>query len=248
MDVREVTSIRHVLVTVRPDVTFSLAAPPRDAGPAEALGLLPGILTLLEEAQGLVVLAGSAAEYGPRNDPRPLGENAALRPRGPYATAKAMQTVLARGMGGRVAIARLFNLIGPGQPPGFVVSDLITRTLAGERPLRVRDAGSTRDLVDVRDAAAALALVAERDFFGEVNVGWGVPVPIGDVAGVVCDTLGGDWMSERGGRQDDHSAARADILLALGWRPTYDWRSSVTEQARQAARSLGYRGDSRSSR
>ena len=242
------TSVHHALVTVRPDVTFSLAAPRRDAGPAEAMGLLPGILALLEEAQGLVVLAGSAAEYGPRDEPRPLDEDAPLRPRGPYATAKAMQTVLARGMGGRVAIARLFNLLGPGQPSGFVASDLIARSLAGERPLRVRGAGSTRDLVDVRDAASALALVAERDFCGEVNVGGGVAVSIGDVAGAVCDTLGGDWVSEPSDRPDDHSVARVDILLSLGWRPTYDWRSSLTEQARQAARSSGHRGDSGSSR
>lgn len=239
VDMRDAASVRYALETVRPNVTFDLAAPPRNAGPAEAMEMLPGVLTLLEEAQGLVVLAGSAAEYGPRDEPQPLGEDAPLRPRGSYATAKAMQTVLTRGMGGRVAVARLFNLLGPGQPPGFVASDLIARSLAGERPLRVGGAGSTRDLVDVRDAASALTLVAERDFQGEVNVGRGIGVRIGEVAGAVCDTLGGDWVPEPGERRDDHSVARVDILLALGWRPTYDWRSSLTEQARAAASSSG---------
>jgi UDP-glucose 4-epimerase len=146
-----------------------------------------------------------------------------------------MQTVLARGMGGRVAVARLFNLVGPGQPPGFVASDLIARNLAGERPLRVRSAGSTRDLVDVRDAASALALVAERDFCGEVNVGMGAGVPIGDVAGAVCDKLGGDWVAEPGDRPEDHSVANVDVLWSLEWRPNFDWRSSLTEQASAAA-------------
>jgi nucleoside-diphosphate-sugar epimerase len=235
VDVREPASVRNALETVHPDVTFSLAAPPRDAGPAEAMTLFPGIVTLLEDPSMLVVLVGSAAEYGAGDEPRPLGEDSSLRPLGPYATAKAMQTVLARGMGGRVAVARLFNLVGPGQPPGFVASDLIARNLAGERPLRVRSAGSTRDLVDVRDAASALALVAERDFCGEVNVGLGAGVPIGDVAGAVCDTLGGDWVAEPGDRPEDHSVANVDVLWSLEWRPNFDWRSSLTEQASAAA-------------
>jgi nucleoside-diphosphate-sugar epimerase len=239
VDVREPASVRNALETVHPDVTFSLAAPPRDAGAAEAMALLPGIMTLLGETSRLVVLMGSAAEYGARDEPRPLGEDSSLRPLGPYATAKAMQTVLARGMGDRVAVARLFNLVGPGQPPGFVASDLIARRLAGERPLRVRSAGSTRDLVEVRDAASALALVAERDFCGEVNVGLGVGVTIGDVASVVCDTLGGGWVPEPGDRSEDHSVASVDVLLSMGWRATFDWRSSVTEQARAAANYSG---------
>lgn len=146
-----------------------------------------------------------------------------------------------------MAVARVFNLLGPGQPLGFVASDLIARSLAGERPLRVRGAGSTRDLVDVRDAASALVVIAERDFCGEVNVGRGVAVPIGDVAGAVCDTLGGEWVPEPSESSDDHSVARVDALLALGWRPAYDWRSSLTEQARQAAHHSGHWRDFRGS-
>jgi nucleoside-diphosphate-sugar epimerase len=242
VDLREVTSVRDALATVGPDVTFCLAAPQRDASTAEALGLVPGILALLEATPGLVVLTGSAAEYGARDRPQPLREDAPLRPRGPYATAKATQTMLARGIGGRVAVARLFNLIGPGQQRGFVASDLIARHLAGEDPLLVRGAGSTRDLVDVRDAASALALIADRDFCGEVNVGSGIAVSVADIAGAVCEALGGTWSAEPGGSPDDHSVASVETILALGWRPTHDWRSSLAEQARASVRATSSPG------
>jgi len=126
---------------------------------------------LLESLRSLapgarVVVAGSSAEYG-ASPLDPIPESAPLLPVGNYGVAKAAQDLLARAAfrvhGLPVAVARPFNLIGPGQAPAFVCGSIVSQVAAIERGegdrLSLAETGSRRDFVDARDVAAALSLL-----------------------------------------------------------------------------------------
>ncbi len=181
-DVTDVKSLRSAVQSARPDLVFHLAAAssvatswtkPGDAFEVNAVGTL----NLLEATRDLapsatMVIASSAEIYGgAADDDHPLVETAPLRPVSPYAASKAAQDLLAATVGAsfglQVIRLRLFNQTGPGRPPSFVASSFarqIARIEAGHRPaeIRVGNLEARRDFVDVRDAARAYWLAAER--------------------------------------------------------------------------------------
>lgn len=72
-----------------------------------------------------------------------------------------------------MVMTRSFNHIGPGQSERFVVSDFARQVIEirkGRREpvLKVGDIDVTRDFTDVRDAAAAYALLLEHGHNGEI--------------------------------------------------------------------------------
>lgn len=195
-------------------------------------------------AAGLpLVLISSSAVYGAGSPARPLDEAAPRRPLSLYGRAKALQEELAEeaaaaGMG--LCILRLFNLVGPGQGPGMIVSDWVSRVAAiadGAEPvLRVKNRATSRDFVDVRDAARAVALAADRFPAGEVfNVASGRAVGLGELS----ELLEGLCPVPYRTIETDPEPAAADaayqagdagkIARALGWRPEIDWRRSVRD-------------------
>lgn len=149
----------------------------RELGPEAIFHLaVAGTETVLDAAPTVVVV-GSAAEYGSQAR-LPIADDAPLNPVTPYGEAKAAQRRL---VGDRAVYACLFNLVGPGLPdrlaPGAFARQ-IAEIEVGARPAVVRtgNLASTRDYVDVRDAARALRRLAEADARGPVNVCTGRPV------------------------------------------------------------------------
>ena len=123
---------------------------------------------LLEAAQRLdapplVVLAGSAAEYGPLadHDP-PIAEDVPCRPATPYGVSKLAQTLLGRAAFERglpTLTARLFNLVGPGMPVHLPLGRFAAAITALGPEGGTLETGALdidRDFVPVRDAARAL--------------------------------------------------------------------------------------------
>jgi GDP-4-dehydro-6-deoxy-D-mannose reductase len=138
---------------------------------------------LLESLRSLapgvrVVVAGSSAEYG-ASPLDPIPESAPLTPVGNYGVAKAAQVLLAmaahRVHGLSVAVARPFNLIGPGQSPAFVCGSIVSQVAAIERGeqdrLQLAEMGSKRDFVDVRDVVAGMTLLLLHPAFNEKCAG-----------------------------------------------------------------------------
>lgn len=118
-----------------------------------------------------VVVAGSSAEAGRG---APVAEQDALAPVSDYGRSKARQSVLALGRG--ALVARFFNLLGPGLPDSLAAGAFSRQIAAAERGsgppvVRTGNLAGIRDYVDVRDAAAALALlVAATGVSGLYNV------------------------------------------------------------------------------
>jgi nucleoside-diphosphate-sugar epimerase len=121
--------------------------------------------------QGIpVLLTSSSAVYGEGSPGESLREHHPRQPISLYGRAKAQQEVLAeraqRETGLKLCIARLFNLLGPGNGMGTVAHDWVSQ-LAANVPdescvLTVNNRQTSRDFVDPRDAAVALSLLASR--------------------------------------------------------------------------------------
>jgi GDP-4-dehydro-6-deoxy-D-mannose reductase len=155
------------------------------------VGLTARLLEAVADAcpDARVVLLSSASVYGSRAA-TPIPESAALNPESHYATSKVMTEMLghafSRVSGLRIAIARPFNVIGLGEPPGSVVSRIAEQVLAGAEGqtvcVRLREVASVRDYVDVDDVADALLVLADRGQNGETyNVCSGVGTSVGDL-------------------------------------------------------------------
>jgi GDP-4-dehydro-6-deoxy-D-mannose reductase len=187
-----------------------------------------------------LVVAGSAAELGPVPVERlPADEATPCRPDTAYGLSKWFASRLALGARGPVepVVARVFNPIGPGLPRAQAFgrfAALLAEAPGDPLAMAVGDLDARRDVVDVRDVAAALVALADRGRPREVyHVGSGRSVRIGD---------GLDELIARSGRRVEVAVApgvargprdsRADIrkiTADTGWTPAIDWRRSLAD-------------------
>lgn len=144
------------------------------AGTARLVGEL-GRRRRLGEIDPVVLVVSTAEVYG-AGASRPIVETDALAPRSPYAASKrgaelaAQETRERTGL--RVVIARSFPHTGPGQDERFV-APAFARRLRGARRARSRvvkvgNLEPVRDILDVRDVAAAYLALADCGAAGEV--------------------------------------------------------------------------------
>lgn len=204
-DLLDPASISICLREARPDLVVNAAGSasvgqswerPAETFAANATGVLNLLEALAAEAPAAHVLCLSSADvYGVRGpEELPLGEELEPRPVTPYGAGKAAMEAIcgqyARARGLRVAVARLFNLIGPGQAERFAVPSFVRRIVAAERAgegveLALGNPDAVRDFVDVREGAAALVELSSRELSGTYNLCSGRGIAIGDlVAGL----------------------------------------------------------------
>ncbi|MCW5893812.1 MAG: GDP-mannose 4,6-dehydratase [bacterium] len=180
-DVCDAEELARLVRTVAPEAVVHLAAFANPAAaehdPAAAYRVnVGGTLALLgalrAQAPGArLLLVSSCLVYGdvPRAEP-PVDEAASVAPRTVYGASKAAAEITAlqwaRAYGLDVVVARPFNHTGPGQAPSYVCAALARQVAAieagrQEPVLHTGNPDPVRDLVDVRDVAAAyLALLA----------------------------------------------------------------------------------------
>lgn len=190
-DLLDSASVSACVEAARPDLILNAAGSAsvgRSWGhPAETFAVnATGVLHLLEavarKAPAAHVLCLSSADvYGVREESElPLGEELALRPVTPYGASKAAMEVLCGqyrdGRGMRIGIARLFNLIGPGQSPQFAVPGFARRIAVAEQAgeaaveLSLGNASARRDFVDVSEGAQALVELSRLELCGTYNL------------------------------------------------------------------------------
>ena len=137
----------------------------------------------------MFLLASSGGVYGCQ-EMQPISEHASLAPVDVYARSKVVSEEMvqdfAEQSGVPVAIARIFNVLGPGQDElhlgGRLVSQIGTiLSRATPAVIRTRSLASTRDFLDVRDVSSALALILDQNRRGIYNVGSGVETRIADL-------------------------------------------------------------------
>jgi GDP-4-dehydro-6-deoxy-D-mannose reductase len=210
LDLAEPGSIEAAVGAVRPTHVLHLAGISSAAGAKSDPGrawrvnfegtrlLASAVLRIAPSAR--FVFAGSAEAYGlsfNTQDRSPVSEDAALQPLALYGATKACAEIALRQMIGDgldLVVFRAFNHTGAGQAPDFVVPAFASQIASierGETPpvLKVGDLDVWRDLMDVRDVAAAYAAALLRPAFAPeervLNLSSGEGRRIGDVLGTL---------------------------------------------------------------
>jgi GDP-4-dehydro-6-deoxy-D-mannose reductase len=204
-DLREDTYVADAVSGARPDVVVHLAAishlPTAAADPSLAWDVnvtaTARLLSNLDrlrsagEIDPVVLIVGSAEQYGRQAHDGPIREDAPQEPRTVYAATKAAQETLAkqvwRASGLRVVLARSFNHSGRGQDPRFLLPAMVSRALAlrtqpAGTPLRVGNTSPIRDFLHVSDVVAAYISLLRHGTPGEAyNVASGTGRSVQDI-------------------------------------------------------------------
>lgn len=207
---------------------------------------------LIEHAPAAaVVQIGSAAAYGlVHAHELPIGEDQPLRPVTEYALSKAAQdhlsvvTCLSQGL--RVVRARVFNMLGPGQPAQLVPMTFVTQLLKVRDGLagaiRAGDVSARRDFVDVRDAVDAMDILLHRgEPGGAYNVASGKDTSVKEVIDGIMEAAGVRAPVEIEAsrlRLADVPVVRADVSKMrreFGWQARVPLQRSLEAMWRQAA-------------
>jgi len=163
-------------------------------------------------------------------------ESDMLRPRSPYAAAKAGSDQIALAYfethGLPVVLTRSSNQYGPRQFPEKLIPLFATNLILGERVPLYGDGLNVRDWMFVADNCEALRLVLEQGEPGTVyNVAAGNELTNREVTSAVLDLLGADETSvehveDRLGHDRRYSVT-TDRIRALGWAPAHSFEDAL---------------------
>jgi GDP-4-dehydro-6-deoxy-D-mannose reductase len=172
----------------------------------------------------------------------------------PYSLSKTMQVLAAQSWAALYAmdviVAEPANLIGPGRSTGLCAliaghAAAVERAAEGGGPLpapfRLSSRTERRDLLDVRDAIRAYALLLKRGERGRVYpVASGIMRTLGEVADTF-DRLTRSPLRWEIGESDAPSPDPADIsaIQALGWSPRIALEQSLREAMESVRRAMG---------
>lgn len=255
-DLRDASSVRKVLETVRPDRVFHLAAqsfvPTSWKAPAETLMTnIVGQLNMFEAVRQIginprIQIAGSSEEYGlVLPEETPIREENPLRPLSPYGVSKVGQDLLAyqyhQSYGLNVVRTRGFNHTGPRRGEVFVESNFALQIARVERGvqepiIKVGNLTTQRDYTDVRDMVRAYWLALEQGEPGDVyNLCSGVARSIQSVLDQLLRLSGVKVRIE----QDPARMRPSDVALLqgdstkfrtrTGWRPQIPWETTLRD-------------------
>lgn len=253
-DLLDAATVDEIVGGVAPEIIINCAGATQSDDPGLLVDVhVRGTLNLLTAARraapaGVVLLVGSAAEYGRvPAESLPISEEFLPSPVSIFGASKLAQTNLALAAAAawdlRVTTLRPFNLLGPGLPmhyfAGAFARRLVeARELGASGDVPVPNAHATRDFVDVRDAAASILAAAKHPPApgrGIVyNVATGTETSILAVAERLCLSAGGFRAIPDGPHASrssiDRSSGDAGRLSAdTGWKPRIDWKTSVDD-------------------
>lgn len=188
-----------------------------------------GTFNLLEGMRRIVpgsflTLVSSASVYGTPEAVAdlPFSEEATICPASPYGTSKAAAEILAgqyaREFCLRIAVARVFNQIGPGQSEAQAPAEFAREIAMAERrgdqklDLEIGNPDARRDYTDVRDTARAFTGIIDGQHTGTFNICSGAAVSMLEIA----TGLAAHSSVEAGVELRPDRAHRADVPMVLG--------------------------------
>jgi len=244
VELRDTAAMTHAIHEFEPDCVFHLASALHTASERELLQAnVEGTLSLLDalgDHPALMVQGSSASVYG---EPRtlPISEDHPCRPVDLYGvskhTAEQLVAVKAARAGIPYLIARIFNVVGPGQTALHVCGRFARGLLELEGEthavLEVGPLAPTRDFVDVRDLSDGLMLLARRGMPGETyNLASGRETAVGEILRELVRLSGIEVaVVERGDRPAGVSRHVADISKArrLGYLARHPLSQSLRD-------------------
>jgi GDP-4-dehydro-6-deoxy-D-mannose reductase len=249
-DLRDSNAVREFVRTCNPKHVIHLAGLVTRAPLAEHLAInvlgtenLYNALIEMDCSQDLrIIQASTAAIYGqvlPKE--LPISEENPFRPLTAYAISKMTQDYIAgmvwRSKGLGVIRARIFNLLGPGQPKHLVPNTFIRqlKDIHEGDSLKVGNLATRRDFVDVRDVVLAFDRLLTDGRPGEAyNIASGESIAIWDIVNELISISQLSNISIKPEpariRKNDVPDVVADITAiteAIGWRPQISLRKSL---------------------
>jgi len=231
----DAAGLRELVREFRPHCVFHLAgalhtAPERDLIEANVAGTAC-LMNALHGSDALVIAGSSGSVYG---EPAslPIAESAPCNPVDLYGATKLAAEQIAR-IKARAIVARIFNVVGPGQSDAHVCGRIAAQLASRRSTLEVGALDTTRDFIDVRDVAAALLLLAHRgERGGTYNVASGRETPIHAVLSELIRISGSTVAIEsRTGLPRGVERHFADVsrLERLGFAPAFSLGESLRD-------------------
>jgi UDP-glucose 4-epimerase len=255
VDLTDGARVEDAVRGTRPELVFHLAAlhfiPYCNAHPAETLEVnVVGTQNLIEacrrsEPTGLVI-ASTGAVYPARDD-----ANAEDNPTGAvdiYGLSKVINEkqleLYARDTRTRCAVARLFNVYGPGETNPHVVPEIVDQVARGQDEIGLGNVKPQRDYIYVADVADALMAIASGNAhsYRVYNVGTGheysVEELVNRLSGVVGRPIRIRVEQERVRASDRMHLLcdRSRIGREIGWAPRYAIEQGLEELWRDRVR------------
>jgi len=250
IDLRDGNAVRELVHDCNPTQVIHLAGLVTEASLTEHItvnvlgtgNLYDALAKMGHSTEMRIIQAGTAAIYGRvRPEELPITEKNPLRPLTAYALSKVAQDYLAemfwRTRRLNVIRARIFNLLGPGQPEHLVPASFIRqlKAICDGESLQVGNLTPRRDFVDVRDVVWAFDKLLAGGKPGKVyNVASGTSIAIKDIlnelfsiSGLHDVTTNEDFERMRKNDVPDIVADITSITEAIGWRPKISLRKSL---------------------
>lgn len=158
----------------------------------------------------------------------PIDEDHPLSSLSPYMGSKLQSEELIKSFAEKNNISavslRIFNVYGPGQKPGTVISDLLAQINNSE--ITLGDPTPERDYVHVKDVVSAFALAATAQIrgFEAINIGSGTSISVEDLAKIVLKYKNSHAQlifkpEQRANQIPEVRAAIGKAKRLLGWSP-----------------------------
>jgi GDP-4-dehydro-6-deoxy-D-mannose reductase len=255
-DLIDATSIESIIARVHPDIVFHLAAElPHSLGNNAPLSLyqnnIIGTLNLLEGLrkncpEAKILITGSSKEYGLISPEKcPIKETHPLMPDSPYGVSKLVQFFLAsqysQYFNMKIFYSRIFYLIGPRQPEGFVCSSIVKKAILFKKgvinKIPVGNLTVKRDFIDVRDVVRALFLLIQNGKYGEAyNVCSGRGYSIEEILKIIIKLMQIEkedfYVDPSLMREVDSPVIIGDnskIFSSTGWKPSIGIEKSLED-------------------
>jgi UDP-glucose 4-epimerase len=249
-DIRDTDRMRGLLEEHQPDVLYHLAAihfiPACEREPTRAVSVnTAGTQSLLDawsavRPPGPIVFASTAAVYAPSETPH--DERAQLRPTDIYGLSKLWMEQAAelfhQRTGVPVGIARLFNVVGPGETNPHLVPAIIEQARDGNT-LKLGNLTTRRDYIDVDDIARGLIALGEAapscDYL-ICNLGAERPASGEEIVELLAELLGRDLVVDIDParlRASDRPVLASDCARAhdaIRWRAEIPLRQALARQ------------------
>jgi GDP-4-dehydro-6-deoxy-D-mannose reductase len=170
---------------------------------------------------------------------RLLAESEPCRPADDYARTKLTAEGIARdsaaSSGISIAVARIFNVIGPGQHErhvaGRIAAEFAASRSGARRRIELGHLHSTRDFIDVRDVAQGLIIAAVRGE-GTLNLGSGCERKVEELVNEFSRASGvgvPQMLRSEIPAGVERSVADITRIRALGFAPAFCLRASIED-------------------
>jgi len=250
-DLLDRDSLHTAIAHLRPDAVIHLAGLTRGTPEALYAANVNGTKNLLEATVAAnpvcrILVVSSSAVYGYAGD-LPIPETAPLRPVSDYGKSKVAQEELSMSYNlgdAAVAIARPFNLAGPGQSDTFLCGKIVNQAIAIERgekdALDLWEISSSRDLIDVQDVVRGFwALLSHPDFAHDCsgkafNIGSGTAYRISEIISIVEEITEERYKIRLPEVAQNAAipAQRSDnsrITALTGWKPAISFKETLRD-------------------